>query len=138
MLKNGGRQFNIPVPERNRKKILRTSNSIYSISRILPRCFFMLFSRRPLNIFKRMLKPYIPSKPKTILLSFISLAVKLHTCWNTENVMDVVNIEIESCLVIAEDEVNEINTQDGNLDTEQKYWTPFCQRNFSFGWHRLL
>ena len=52
--------------------------------------------------------------------------------------MDVVSIEIESCLVIAEDEVNEINTQDGNLDTEQKYWTPFCQRNFSFGWHRLL
>ena len=40
------------------------------------------------------------------------LDVNLHTCRNTEDVMYVVNIEVISGLVIAEDEVNEINTQD--------------------------
>ena len=52
--------------------------------------------------------------------------------------MYVVNIEVISWLVIAEDEENEINTQDWDLDTKQEYWAPFCQRNHSFGWHRLI
>lgn len=57
VVNNGGRQFNIPVPERNRKNILSTSNNMYSTRRILPRCLLVLLLRRTLNIFNNMLNP---------------------------------------------------------------------------------
>ena len=63
---------------------------------------------------------------------------KLRTCWNTEDVVDVVQVKIISWLMIVEDEVNQINTQDGDLDTEQKYGAPLYQWDTSFGWHGLL
>ena len=68
ILKNGGRQFSIPVPDRNTKKILRTSNKMNSIRRIVPRCFFLLFSSRLLKTLKNILKQYIPSNPEKLVI----------------------------------------------------------------------
>ena len=53
----------------------------------------------------------------------------MFACWDAEEVVQVVNIEVEAGLVIAEDCVNQINTQDGDLHTEQENWAPFCHRD---------
>ena len=56
-----------------------------------------------------------------------------HTCWDAEDVVHIVHVQIVARLVEVQGEVDEVHAEGGDLDADEEHGPPLGQREWQLG-----